>query len=84
MTRDRFPLPALGLKLAGISQELHAGRGFSVIRGLEPARYSVEDLTTVWLGIQAYIAELRGRQDHRGNILGWRAPVRPETTVTCC
>jgi hypothetical protein len=41
-----------------------------VIRGLNPANYSVEDLTLAYLGVQSYIAEQRGRQDKRGNMLG--------------
>lgn len=70
MTRESFPLPLLGIKLGGISHDLHNGKGFSVVRGINPDHYSVEDLTTVWLGVQAYIAEQRGRQDHKGNMLG--------------
>jgi hypothetical protein len=65
----RFPLPTLGPKLKELSQDVHNGRGFCVIRGIDPATYSVEDLTLVYLGVQSYIAEQRGRQDKRGNML---------------
>ncbi|KAI1329625.1 Clavaminate synthase-like protein [Xylariaceae sp. FL0255] len=67
--QTNFPLPTLGSKLRGIGHDIYCGKGFHVIRGLEPQDHSVEDLTIIWLGIQAYIADLRGRQDHRGNML---------------
>ncbi|VBB71650.1 Putative protein of unknown function [Podospora comata] len=64
-----FPLPTLGPKLEKLSREVHNGKGFSVIRGLKPASYPVEDLSLVYLGLSSYIAEQRGRQDKRGNML---------------
>jgi hypothetical protein len=67
---DSFPLPTLGTKLRELSRDVHNGRGFCVIRGINPASYSVEDLTLAYLGVQSYIAEQRGRQDKRGNMLG--------------
>ncbi|KAK8138443.1 hypothetical protein PG984_001823 [Apiospora sp. TS-2023a] len=66
---ENFPLPTLAPKLAGIGHELHNGKGFSVIRGINPKDFSVEELTMVWLGIQAHIVDQRGRQDHKGNML---------------
>ena len=87
MSRDSFPLPELGAKLAAVSHDLHNGRGFSVIRGLDPAAYSVEDITTIWLGLQAYIADQPGRQDHKGNVLGsWDplpSPARSRAVANC-
>ncbi|GAB1310079.1 Taurine hydroxylase-like protein SAT17 [Madurella fahalii] len=64
-----FPLPTLSTKLKELSDDVHNGRGFCLIRGINPASYSVEDLTLVYLGVQSYIAEQRGRQDKRGNML---------------
>ncbi|KAL2198948.1 hypothetical protein P885DRAFT_58358 [Corynascus similis CBS 632.67] len=64
-----FPLPTLGPKLRELSDDVHNGRGFCVIRGINPASFSVEDLTLAYLGVQSYIAEQRGRQDKRGNML---------------
>jgi len=69
VARD-FPLPTLGPKLVELSKDVHHGKGFCVIRGIDPACYAVEDLTLIYLGIQSYIAELRGRQDTSGNMLG--------------
>jgi hypothetical protein len=65
-----FPLPTHGPKLKELSGDVHSGKGFCVIRGIDPATYSVEDLTLAYLGVQSYIAEQRGRQDKRGNMLG--------------
>ena len=65
-----FPLPTLGPRLRELSSDVHNGRGFCVVRGLNPASYPVEDMTLVYLGVQSYIAEQRGRQDKRGNMLG--------------
>ena len=67
---DNFSLPHLGPVLDELSRDLHEGKGFCVIRGIDPGKYSVEDLTVIWLGIQGRIANERGRQDKRGNMLG--------------
>ncbi|KAK3336153.1 hypothetical protein B0T19DRAFT_408662 [Cercophora scortea] len=66
---SNFPLPTLGKKLDALSRDVHLGKGFAVVRGIDPASFSVEDLTLVYLGVQSYIAEERGRQDKRGNML---------------
>jgi len=70
VNQENFPLPTLGAKLRALSLDIHSGRGFHVIRGLNPDDYSVEDLTIIWLGVQSYIADQFGRQDDRGNMLG--------------
>ncbi|KAI3329435.1 Clavaminate synthase-like protein [Xylariaceae sp. AK1471] len=69
VNQDNFPLPTLGPKLQILGHDIHSGKGFHVIRGLDPDDFSVEDLTIIWLGVQAYIADQCGRQDHRGNML---------------
>ncbi|RSL52798.1 hypothetical protein CEP53_007971 [Fusarium sp. AF-6] len=82
VSRDNFPLPNLSRRLRSSSETLHMGRGFVVIRGLEASRYTVEDNVTIFLGVASYIAEKRGRQDRKGNMLShvtdskqWTAPV---------
>lgn len=74
---DNFPLPGLGPKLAAISRDIHDGRGFSVVRGLDPLRYTVEESTLIYLGVSSYIADMRARQDKKGNMLGTRFLVLP-------
>lgn len=69
VSRETFPLGTLGRVLDGLSEEIHEGRGFGLIRGLDPKNYSVEDLTLAYLGVQSYVADQRGRQDSKGNML---------------
>jgi hypothetical protein len=70
LNAENFPLPILGLKLKVLSRDVHRGKGFCVVRGVDPKCYTLEDLTLVFLGVQAYVAAQRGRQDKRGNMLG--------------
>lgn len=68
--RLNFPLPTVGKSLDRIRLDIHEGKGFGLVRGLNPLDYSAEDLTMIYLGVQSYIANLRGRQDKEGNMLG--------------
>lgn len=70
VTRDTFPLKALGAILDGVSAEIYEGRGFGLVRGLDAQKYTTEDLTLIYLGVQSYVADQRGRQDAKGNMLG--------------
>lgn len=70
VSRTNFPLPTLGTALDRIALDIHHGKGFAVVRGIDPKKYTVEDLTILYLGIQGYIANQRGRQDKKGNMLG--------------
>ncbi len=72
INRDNFPLPSLHRVLRQLCNEVHNGKGFFVLRGLDPKKYSVEDGLIIFLGIQSYIAEQRARQDDKGNMLGRR------------
>ncbi|CAK7219574.1 hypothetical protein SCUCBS95973_003861 [Sporothrix curviconia] len=69
VSRDTFPLPRLGVKLDRLSAEVHNGRGFCFVRGVQPEDYSVEDLALVYLAVQSHIADQRGHQDNMGNML---------------
>ncbi|KAL1901193.1 hypothetical protein Cpir12675_000559 [Ceratocystis pirilliformis] len=64
-----FPLPLLGPKLSGLGDELYKGRGFGLIRGLDVNKYTIEDRSAIWLGLQSYVASLRARQDKAGNMM---------------
>ncbi|KAH6975284.1 hypothetical protein BKA56DRAFT_633980 [Ilyonectria sp. MPI-CAGE-AT-0026] len=66
---NNFPLPRLSRRLRACTETLHLGRGFSVIRGLDVTRYTVEDSVVIFLGLASYIAEKRGLQDRKGNML---------------
>lgn len=67
--KETFPLPALRPRLEAIARELHGGRGFAVLRGLEPRRYTARDNLLIYLGLTAYIAEHRAVQDSGGSMI---------------
>ncbi|KAK3688260.1 hypothetical protein B0T22DRAFT_375277 [Podospora appendiculata] len=64
-----FPLPSLGSRLVKVSKTVHEGRGFVVLRGLNPDKYSSFDNILIYLGVTGYIAETRGLQDFDGRML---------------
>lgn len=70
VTRATFPLPTLREKLDHVSRDIHSGRGFALVRGLDEQKYAAEDLTLLYLGIQVHVADKQGRQDKKGNMLG--------------
>lgn len=65
VNQHSFPLPTLGPVLRAEAKTLHSGRGFFVIRGLQPDRYSREENIIVYTGISSYIGSVRGRQDSK-------------------
>ncbi|OAQ97141.1 hypothetical protein LLEC1_00746 [Akanthomyces lecanii] len=67
--RVNFPLPQLSKKLKAMRQEVYRGRGFALLRGLDPNAYSVDDSAIIYLGIQCYIGNRFGRQDKKGNMM---------------
>lgn len=69
VNQTTFPLPSLGSRLVEVSKIIHDGRGFVVLRGLPPDRYSNYDNILLYLGVTSYIAETRGMQDFDGRML---------------
>ena len=51
------------------AEDLHHGKGFVNIRGLDPNHYSSEDNILLFLGISSYIGEKRAKQDDDGSML---------------
>ncbi|KAK1756955.1 hypothetical protein QBC47DRAFT_443599 [Echria macrotheca] len=70
VSRESFPLPTLEAKLDAACRDIHDGRGFVVLRGLDPQRYSKEDNINIYLGVAAYIGDIRGIQNKKGDMLG--------------
>lgn len=70
VTHEIFPLPVLRKRLEDAALELYQGRGFIVLRGLNPQNYSEEDNVLVFTGVSSYIAEKKGMQDDAGRIFG--------------
>ncbi|KAK6525861.1 hypothetical protein TWF281_010905 [Arthrobotrys megalospora] len=56
-----FPLSRqLATDLAGISDTLHTGRGFNVVRGLNSSKYTMEDNIIIYMGIVSHITPVFG------------------------
>lgn len=72
--RTNFPLHQLQRTLDCVAEQIHNGKGFCILRGLEADRYCLEDSMIVFLGVQSYVAERRMRQDEVGNMLGMTIP----------
>lgn len=56
-------MPNLHSELRKLSDELHNGHGFFVIRGVPVDKYSREENIIIYAGLSAHIAPKRGRQD---------------------
>lgn len=70
INQENFRLPTLGPQLCKYRDEVHFGKGFFVLRGLDPKKYSGEENNVIFLGISKYIGETSGRQDQTGNMIG--------------
>ncbi|OJJ94662.1 hypothetical protein ASPACDRAFT_65038 [Aspergillus aculeatus ATCC 16872] len=62
---DTFPLPHLRPILRDISDQVHNGHGFKVIRGLPVDNYTREENVIIYTGLSSHIAPIRGRQDNK-------------------
>jgi hypothetical protein len=61
-TRQPFDYPTWVKTLEHLSSYIHEGRGFVVLRGLDPTTLSRQENVILYLGISSYFAEERGRQ----------------------
>lgn len=75
-----FPLPSLKPVLDSIAEDVHLGQGITILRGLDPSKYSFEDNILIYAGIASYVGSTRGTQDKDGNVLGLFTP-RSKTNV---
>lgn len=70
LTAADFPLPTLGPRLHGIlHDQVLGGRGFAVLRGLDPDRLSRRENAAAFLGVGAHLGAFRP-QNAKGHILG--------------
>ncbi|CAG8973894.1 hypothetical protein HYALB_00003672 [Hymenoscyphus albidus] len=65
LTADNFLLPSLRPALRRLSNELHNGHGFFVIRGLRVDEYTRPDNVLIYLGLSTHLAPQLGRQDYQ-------------------
>jgi Taurine catabolism dioxygenase TauD, TfdA family len=69
LDREQFPLPTVASRLATVLDEIYAGRGFVLLRGLPVDRYSAEDVGLILWGLGRYLgAPLY--QNPQGHLLG--------------
>jgi hypothetical protein len=67
--REQFPLTVLRARLAQVLDELYAGRGFVVVRGLPVQRWSDDDVGLVFWGLGRYLGSPL-HQNPQGDLLG--------------
>lgn len=65
--QDTFPLQSTHKTLRSISDEIHNGRGFKVLRGLPVTKHTREENVIIYAGVSAHVASVRGRQDHQSD-----------------
>lgn len=64
-----FPLPTLGVRLAGIRRELLHGRGFVLLRGLPVENLAIETVAAMYVGVGAHLGRMVS-QNGAGHLLG--------------
>jgi hypothetical protein len=69
MSRDDFPLPALGARVRSWADELAHGRGFLLVRGLPVERWGPADTALVYWGLGLHLGR-PGAQNAAGDLLG--------------
>jgi hypothetical protein len=69
LSADDFPLPRLAPRLAAIRDELLAGRGFVLVKGLPVERWSRVDASLAFIGLGAHLGRARS-QNAAGHLLG--------------
>ncbi|KAI0871457.1 TfdA family taurine catabolism dioxygenase TauD [Hypoxylon argillaceum] len=67
ISQETFPLPTLHVELRRLSEELHNGHGFFVLRGLKVDDYTREENIIIYAGVSSHVAPQRARQDHKFN-----------------
>ena len=69
ITREDFPLPTLGARIAAVSDEIQNGRGFALLRGIPVEDWGTELSAAAFYGVGAHIGKARS-QNAKGHILG--------------
>lgn len=69
MEREHFPLPQdVADKFRDLSDTVHNGRGFVVLRGLDPQKYTAEDNVLIYGGITSYISTDRSEMSRCSSV----------------
>ncbi|HEX5052150.1 MAG TPA: TauD/TfdA family dioxygenase [Planctomycetota bacterium] len=67
--RHTFPLDGVAALLANVRRELLSGRGFVLLRGIDPAAYDPIDAATIFWGLGTHLGRALP-QNARGHLLG--------------
>ena len=66
-----FPLPTVAQRMRKVSDQLEAGRGIALVRGIPVARYDVPDLERIYWGLSVHLGVViaqNTRGDHVGHV----------------
>jgi hypothetical protein len=64
LSPETFPLPEeLAKRLRTLTHGCYEGRGFAILRGLDPAAHSDEENVLIFGGVSSHVAPIRGFQD---------------------
>lgn len=66
--KQHFPLKKLAKTLEKAAEELENGSGIFRLRGLDPKKYTEQELRILWMGIGSYIGNCR-YQAHNGELM---------------
>jgi hypothetical protein len=69
ITKEDFPLPTFGEKLADLRREVVQGRGFVVLRDMPIEGLEFADVAAMYWGLGTYLGSARS-QNNRGHLLG--------------
>ena len=69
VSRDDFPLPTLIKRVRSFEEDLINGRGFVLLRGIDRARYSREEIEMIYWGIGMHLGA-PWPQNQYGHVLG--------------
>ncbi|WP_144639838.1 TauD/TfdA family dioxygenase [Bordetella genomosp. 13] len=69
LARDDFPLVRVADKLRVVARQLHAGKGFAMLRGLPREQYDADQMAQIYFGLSIYLG-VPMSQSHRGELLG--------------
>lgn len=67
--REDFPLERLGPRIAGWAEEINHGRGFLLVRGLPPERFSDAEVRAMFWGIGLHLGSPVSQNSY-GDMLG--------------
>lgn len=68
-TKYDFPLPTLGPKLIDLLDDIEYGRGFVMLRGIDPTRYDLETLKILYWGLGTHLGQIISQNSY-GDLLG--------------